>query len=128
MSLLQSAKLNKREPWAYLKDMLTRCPTVAACLPMRRPGRHQVPRRGGCRSIENECGQHDDAETARGRPDSFRPNRIHHVRHECDAQAPARSPQDATARCIRGSDTHATSLGLNRTGIDANGGRSADVA
>ena len=27
MSLLQSAKLNGREPWAYLKDVLTRLPT-----------------------------------------------------------------------------------------------------
>ena len=27
MSLLQSAKLNGREPWAYLKDILTRLPT-----------------------------------------------------------------------------------------------------
>jgi transposase len=27
MSLLQSAKLNGHEPWAYLKDVLTRLPT-----------------------------------------------------------------------------------------------------
>ena len=27
MSLLQSAKLNKIEPWVYLKDVLTRLPT-----------------------------------------------------------------------------------------------------
>lgn len=27
MSLLQSAKLNERDPWAYLKDVLTRLPT-----------------------------------------------------------------------------------------------------
>ena len=27
MSLLQSAKLNRHEPWAYLKDVLTRLPT-----------------------------------------------------------------------------------------------------
>ena len=27
MSLLQSAKLNQRDPWAYLKDVLTRLPT-----------------------------------------------------------------------------------------------------
>ena len=27
MSLLQSAKLHGHEPWAYLKDMLTRLPT-----------------------------------------------------------------------------------------------------
>ena len=27
MSLLQSAKLNGRDPWAYLKDVLTRLPT-----------------------------------------------------------------------------------------------------
>jgi hypothetical protein len=27
MSLLQSAKLNGHEPWAYLKDILTRLPT-----------------------------------------------------------------------------------------------------
>ena len=27
MSLLQSAKLNKADPWAYLKDVLTRLPT-----------------------------------------------------------------------------------------------------
>ena len=27
MSLLQSAKLNKADPWAYLKDLLTRLPT-----------------------------------------------------------------------------------------------------
>ena len=29
MSLLQSAKLNGHDPWAYLKDMLTRLPTHA---------------------------------------------------------------------------------------------------
>jgi hypothetical protein len=28
MSLLQSAKLNKADPWAYLKDVLTRLPTI----------------------------------------------------------------------------------------------------
>ena len=28
MSLLQSAKLNGRDPWAYLKDVLTRLPTL----------------------------------------------------------------------------------------------------
>lgn len=28
MSLLQSAKLNGHEPWAYLKDVLTRLPTL----------------------------------------------------------------------------------------------------
>ena len=27
MSLLQSAKLNGHDPWAYLKDVLTRLPT-----------------------------------------------------------------------------------------------------
>ena len=27
MSLLQSAKLNGHDPWAYLKDVLTRMPT-----------------------------------------------------------------------------------------------------
>ena len=27
MSLLQSARLNKIEPWVYLKDVLTRLPT-----------------------------------------------------------------------------------------------------
>ncbi len=27
MSLLQSAKLNKHEPWAYLKEVRTRLPT-----------------------------------------------------------------------------------------------------
>lgn len=27
MSLIQSAKLNGLEPWAYLKDVLTRLPT-----------------------------------------------------------------------------------------------------
>ena len=27
MSLLQSAKLNKADPWAYLKDVRTRLPT-----------------------------------------------------------------------------------------------------
>ncbi|MCO4245831.1 transposase domain-containing protein, partial [Acidovorax facilis] len=27
MSLLQSARLNGHEPWAYLKDVLTRLPT-----------------------------------------------------------------------------------------------------
>jgi transposase len=27
MSLLQSAKLNAADPWAYLKDVLTRLPT-----------------------------------------------------------------------------------------------------
>ena len=27
MSLLQSAKLNAHDPWAYLKDVLTRLPT-----------------------------------------------------------------------------------------------------
>ena len=27
MSLLRSARLNKFEPWVYLKDMLTRLPT-----------------------------------------------------------------------------------------------------
>ena len=27
MCLLQSAKLNKADPWAYLKDLLTRLPT-----------------------------------------------------------------------------------------------------
>ena len=27
MSLLQSAKLDGHEPWAYLKDVLTRLPT-----------------------------------------------------------------------------------------------------
>ena len=27
MSLLQSAKLNKTDPWSYLKDVLTRLPT-----------------------------------------------------------------------------------------------------
>ena len=27
MSLLQSAKLNKVDPWSYLKDVLTRLPT-----------------------------------------------------------------------------------------------------
>ena len=28
MSLLQSARLNARDPWAYLKDVLTRLPTL----------------------------------------------------------------------------------------------------
>ena len=40
MSLLQSAKLNGRDPWAYLKDVLTRLPTqlnsrIAELLPHR---------------------------------------------------------------------------------------------
>ena len=40
MSLLQSAKLNGRDPWAYLKDILTRMPTqlnsrIAELLPHR---------------------------------------------------------------------------------------------
>lgn len=30
MSLIQSAKLNGLEPWAYLKDVLTRLPTQRA--------------------------------------------------------------------------------------------------
>ncbi len=30
MSLIQSAKLNGVEPWAYLKDVLTRLPTQPA--------------------------------------------------------------------------------------------------
>lgn len=40
MSLVQSAKLNKHAPWAYLKDVLTRLPTqrhsrIEALLPHR---------------------------------------------------------------------------------------------
>ncbi len=40
MSLIQSAKLNGLEPWAYLKDVLTRLPTqpasrIAELLPHR---------------------------------------------------------------------------------------------
>jgi len=41
MSLIQSAKLNGLEPWAYLKDVLTRLPAsrVAELLPLRAVGK-----------------------------------------------------------------------------------------
>lgn len=67
MSLIESAKLNGHDPWAYLKDVLERRPTpkdadLATLLPhnwrtpmQARAGQGVTRRKGGSRSFRVEC-------------------------------------------------------------------------